>query len=146
MQEKGTEIYFMMAILKYDIQIYWQEAVLISSLSFLYMPPLASFLVVYLIQSFHPIYKAFPNLSYIVLALIFSLSTMYFHCLVFLLILLLLLCHWLFISIYTIRIFSIFSFYTLLIALLILLPLYCFSYVEIQIRTEEYYLFKQQFS
>lgn len=76
MWEKGTEKYFMMALLKYDIQIYWQEAVLISSLPFLYMPLLASFLLVYLIQSFHPIYKAFPNLSYIVLALIFSLSTM----------------------------------------------------------------------
>lgn len=54
MWEKKTEKYLMMKLLKHDIQIYWQEAVLISFLPVFYMPPLASSLLVYLIQYFHP--------------------------------------------------------------------------------------------
>lgn len=78
MWEKETEKYLMMKSLKHNIQIYWQEAVLISFLPVFYMPPLAS-LFVYLIQYFHPLYTASPNLFLYSSCTHFSLSTMYFH-------------------------------------------------------------------
>lgn len=115
MWEKETEKCLMMKLLKHDIQIYWQEAVLISFLPVFYMLPLDFSLFIYLILYFHPIYTALPHLfSYIVLALIFlsqpCISISFFSSMysVFLFMFLLFLYYWLPISIYIVRLFSIF--------------------------------------
>lgn len=70
---RESEKYFMMTTkIWYSNRLTRSWSNLISSFFYIYILPLASSHSVYLIQFFHPIYRALPNLfSYIVLALIF---------------------------------------------------------------------------